>query len=103
MTEQPIQYQLDKAKFDILQLGAVLKSFQHYKDTLTTIESFCSIDKKTSNDKDFLEAQKHAQSMLTNMIKHNELVFGNDMINILIAQYGGDNLMKEVERTINEK
>jgi len=107
MKDQDLQYQLDKAKFDIIQLGTILKSFEHQTETLKLVLHAFNIYKKDTTDSVLLESHKHTESMIKNMLKHAELVFSNDYVENILEIYNGNKsteyeILKKAMNSINE-
>lgn len=108
MKEKELQSQLDKANFDVIQLGTVLKSFEHYTATLQLVLHAFNIHKKDSTDSTISESQKNAESMLKNMIKHAELVFANNYVDDIMKDYKANKtneyeMLNKAINSINEK
>ena len=108
MNEKELQSQLDKANFDVIQLGTVLKSFEHYTATLQLVLHAFNIYKKDSTDSSTIESHEHTQSMLKNMIKHAELVFANNYVDDIMKGYKANKtneyeILNNAINSINEK
>lgn len=103
MTNEELKSKLDKATFDIVQLGSVLKTFEHYKESLNLILANYKIDRKYTKDDDLLETFKHTENMIESMIKHTELVFDNNLVNTILKDYGGEQIINDALKIVNQK
>ncbi len=103
MTNEELKSKLDKATFDIVQLGSVLKTFEHYKESLNLILANYKIDRKYTKDDDLLETFKHTENMIESMIKHVELVFDNSLVDTILKEHGGEQIIKDALKIINQK
>lgn len=103
MTNEELKSKLDKATFDIVQLGSVLKTFEHYKQSLILILANYKIDRKYTKDDDLLETFKHTENMIESMIEHVELVFDNSLVDTILKEHGGEQIIKDALKIINQK
>ena len=103
MTKEELKSKLDKATFDIVQLGTVLKTFEHYQNTLKIILSTYKIHRKTTTDNVLLESYNQTENMIDNMIKHAELVFDNNLVDTIVKEHGGEQIINDALKIINQK